>query len=108
MRSTNAYYSKRFPRPSMLVFLGGVFFLFSTTGIATDIMSLGRQTPPHYVLGILLAGLGATAYAIAGFLLRQKFWIAFFPILIVQIGLINLLARSIPNLAYPTKLDSSG
>src|ERR1035438_5104228 len=107
MRPTIAYWRK-FPRPSMLIFLGGVFFLFSTTGIATDIMSLGRQTPPRYVLGVLLAGLGATVYAIAGFLLRQRFWKAFFPILIVQIALINLLARSIPNLPYPSTLDAAG
>jgi sigma-B regulation protein RsbU (phosphoserine phosphatase) len=91
----------------MLIFLGGVFFLFSTSGIASDIMSLGLQTPPHYVLGILLAGLGASAYAIAGFILRRNFWKAFFPILIVQMGLINLLARSIPNLHYPATLNAA-
>jgi hypothetical protein len=107
MRLTKAN-RQTFHRPSMLVFLGGVFFLFSATGIATDIMSLGLQTPPHYVLGILLAGLVATAYAIAGFLLRRRFWIAFFPILIVQISLINLLGRSIPNLPYPSTLDAAG
>jgi len=92
----------------MLLFLLGVFFIFSTTGIANDIMSLGRQTTLHYVLGILLGGLGATGYAIAGFVLRKKFWKAFFPILIVQTALNNLLPRAMPNLPYPTNLDTAG
>ena len=107
MRLVNAYW-QRFPQKSMLLFLLGVFFIFSTTGIANDIMSLGRQTTLHYVLGILLGGLGATGYAIAGFVLRKKFWKAFFPILIVQTALNNLLPRAMPNLPYPTDLDTAG
>ena len=107
MRLANAYW-QRFPQKSMLLFLLGVFFIFSTTGIANDIMSLGRQTTLHYVLGILLGGLGATGYAIAGFVLRKKFWKAFFPILIVQTALNNLLPRAMPNLPYPTNLDTAG
>lgn len=107
MRLANAYW-QRFPQKSMLLFLLGVFFIFSTTGIANDIMSLGRQTTLHYVLGILLGGLGATGYAVAGFVLRKKFWKAFFPILIVQTALNNLLPRAMPNLPYPTNLDTAG
>jgi len=107
MRLVNAYW-QRFPQKSMLLFLLGVFFIFSTTGIANDIMSLGRQTTLHYVLGILLGGLGATGYAVAGFVLRKKFWKAFFPILIVQTALNNLLPRAMPNLPYPTNLDTAG
>jgi hypothetical protein len=98
---------QRFPRKSILIFLLGVFFLFSTVGIASDIMSLGRQTILHFVLGVLLSGLVAMVYATAGFALRQRFWKAFFPILMTQLVLTNLLARSLPNLPYPTQMDAA-
>jgi hypothetical protein len=92
----------------MFIFLAGVFFLFSTTAIAGDIMALGRQTPLHYVLAAWIAGLFATFYAAAGFILRQNFWKAFFPILFVEMVLFNLLANLTPNLPYPSQLDTAG
>jgi hypothetical protein len=98
---------RRFPRGSILIFLVGVFFLFSTLGLASDIMSMGRQTILHFVLGLLLSGFVAMVYATAGFALRQHFWKAFFPILIIQLVLINLLARALPNLPYPTHMDAT-
>jgi hypothetical protein len=98
---------QRFPRKSMLIFLVGVFFLFTTAGIVSDMMSLGRQTVPHYLLGVLLSGLAAMVYATAGFALRQRFWKAFFPIFFTQMVLMNLLARSFPNLPYPTQMDAT-
>jgi hypothetical protein len=98
---------QRFPRNSILIFLIGVFFLFTTAGIVSDIMSLGRQTVPHYLLGVLLSGLAAMVYATAGFALRQRFWKAFFPIFFTQMILMNVLARWFPNLPFPTSMDAA-
>jgi Stage II sporulation protein E (SpoIIE) len=106
MRIANAYW-ERFPRKSMLLFLLGVFFIFSTTGIASDVMSLGRETTLHFVLGILFAGFISLIYAVGGFLLRRQFWKAFFPILIVQLTLMSLLGRWLPNLPYPSSMDAA-
>ena len=98
---------QRFPRKSILIFLVGVFFLFTTAGIVSDILSLGRQTVPHYLLGVLLSGLAAMVYATAGFALRQRFWKAFFPIFFAQMILMNVLARLFPNLPYPTQMGAA-
>ena len=42
----NANYWKSVPRKSIVLFLLGVFFLFSTLGFASDISEMGRQ-PTH-------------------------------------------------------------
>ena len=100
-------YQTNFPRKSILLFLLGVFLIFSTAGIATDVIAIGRQTPLHLALGVLLAGGIATVYALAGFTLRKNFWKAFFPILVVQLLLMQLLARAIPDVPYPTHMEAA-
>jgi hypothetical protein len=96
-----------FPRKSLLVFLLGVFVIFSTMGFASDIMALGRQTTAHFALGVLLSGVFATFYALAGFRLRNKFWKAFFPIFAAQFVAMNVVAQLLPNLPYPTQMDAA-
>jgi len=100
-------YWQRLPFSSMALFLLGVFFLFGITGIATDIFDVGRQTPQHLVVSIIFAGCTAIVYAIAGFSLRQKFWIAFFPILAAQLFVGGLIGRYLGTLPAPTQMDAA-
>jgi hypothetical protein len=90
----------------MALFLLGVFFLFGITGVATDIFDVGRQTPQHLAVSIIFAGCTAIVYAVAGFSLRQRFWIAFFPILATQLFVGNLISRYFHNLPTPTQMDA--
>src|SRR5262249_40090479 len=92
---------------SMALFLAGVFFIFAITGVATDIFDTGRQPPEKFIINIVFAGCTAMVYAIAGFSLRQKFWIAFFPILAAQLYIGTLIAKHFPNLPTPTQMDAA-
>src|SRR5580704_2291131 len=99
-------YWQRLPFTSTALFLLGVFFLFGITGIATDIFDVGRQTPQHLAVSIIFAGCTAIVYAVAGFTLRSKFWIAFFPILAAQILIGNLIAKYFHTLPTPGQMDA--
>ena len=99
-------YWQRLPLISMALFLLGVFFLFGLTGIATDVFDVGRQTPGHLAVSIIFAGCTAIVYAVAGFTLRSKFWIAFLPILAAQILVGNLIAKYFHTLPTPTQMDA--
>ena len=103
---TKQTYWQRLPLTSMALFLLGVFFLFGITGVATDIFDVGRQTPQHLAVSIIFAGCTAIVYAVAGFSLRQRFWIAFFPILATQLLVGNLISRYFHNLPTPTQMDA--
>jgi len=99
-------YWQRLPLTSMALFLLGVFFLFGLTGIATDLFDVGRQTPQHLAASIIFAGCTAIVYAVAGFTLRGRFWIAFFPILAAQILVGNLIGKYLGTLPTPTQMDA--
>jgi hypothetical protein len=98
---------KTIPRTSLVGFLLGVFFIFSTIGLTTDIMEMGRQPTLRFVLGVLLSGLFAMLYAFAGFVLRKQFWKALLPILAVQVALMYMLARSFPDLPQSVPMGAA-
>ena len=100
-------YWQRLPFSSMALFLLGVFFLFGITGIATDVFDVGRQTPQHLAVSIIFAGCTAIVYAVAGFSLRQKFWIAFFPILAAQLLIGGWIGRYLGTLPAPSQMDAA-
>ncbi len=100
-------YWQRLPFTSMALFLLGVFFIFAITGIATDVFDSGRQTPEKFAVNILFAGCTAMVYAIAGFTLHQKFWMAFPPILAAQLLIGNLIGTRFHNIPTPTQMDSA-
>jgi hypothetical protein len=104
---TKDTYWQRLPFISMALFLAGVFFIFAITGVATDIFDVGRQPSAKFIVNILFAGCTAMAYAIAGFTLRKKFWIAFLPILAAQLFFGNLIASHLHNNPTPTQMDSA-
>jgi hypothetical protein len=88
---------KTFPRKSTFVFLVGVFFTFSTVGIASDLEEMGRQPALRYILMVLISGVFTAIYAAAGLVFRKKMWKAFFPIFAVHMLLINLLHYWLPS-----------
>jgi serine phosphatase RsbU (regulator of sigma subunit) len=102
----NASYWKSVPRKSTVLFLLGVFFLFSTLGFASDISELGRQPTVRYVLSILISGVFPVGYAFAGFALRKQFWKAVLPLFVVHLILINVLANLLPAPPLPAQMDA--
>jgi hypothetical protein len=66
-------YWKSVPKTSLAGFLLGVFLIFSTIGFASDIVEMGRQPMPRFVMSILMAGVFPVFYAFIGFALRKQF-----------------------------------
>jgi len=106
MPSSNAYW-KTVPRGSLLLFLLGVSCIFSTFGFASDILEMGRQPMPRYVVSVLLSGIFPALYALSGFILRKQFWKAFLPLFAVHFVLMNVLAQSFPEVARPLQMDAA-
>src|ERR1700704_261362 len=90
MTITPAYW-KTVPRRSLFLFLFGVFCIFSTIGFASDILEMGRQQTPRFVLSVLMAGVFPTFYALSGFILKTNFWKAFLPLFAVHFMLMQLV-----------------
>jgi hypothetical protein len=89
-------YWKSVPQSSRVVFLLGVFCIFSTFGFASDVLEMGRESTLHFVLGVLLAGTFSTSYALAGFILRKQFWKAFIPLFALHLVLMMALGHWLP------------
>jgi hypothetical protein len=98
---------KTTPRSSLVGFLLGVFFIFSTMGLTTDTMEMGRQRTVRFVLSVLLSGLFAVFAAFTGFALRKQFWKAFVPGFVVLWVLMLLLARALPDLPQPVPMGAA-
>lgn len=95
------------PRSSLVGFLLGVFFIFGTIGLTTDIMDLGREPTPRFVLSVLVSGLFAMFYAFTGFELRGQFWKVFVPALAVHLVLMYVLARSFPDMPQSVPMSAA-
>ena len=98
---------KTTPRSSLVGFLLGVFFIFSTVGLTTDTMEMGRQRTVRFVLSVLLSGLFAVFAAFTGFALRKQSWKAFVPGFVVLWVLMLLLARAFPDLPQPVPMGAA-
>lgn len=94
------------PRKSVFIFVLGIFLLFGTTGLASDMAELGRQPPLRLALSILLYGTFAILYAVAGFKKRGPTWVMI-PIFIVQWVAINLLQRWLPSYGPLQQVDAA-
>jgi hypothetical protein len=95
------------PRRTLVVFLFAVFFIFTTTGFANDIINLGRQPIPRYIVAVLLSGLFAVAYAVAGIHLRGQFWKALIPLLAFQIFVMATLGHWLPDANWPIPMGAA-
>jgi hypothetical protein len=101
------FFWKTLPPSSFLLFLLGVFFLFSTIACASDLAEMGRQSALRLALSILISGLFAVSYAVAGFALRRQFWKAFLPLFAVHFTLMNVLPRLLPASPQPAQMGAA-
>jgi Stage II sporulation protein E (SpoIIE) len=99
-----ARFWKTIPRRSFLLFLLGVFFIFSTVGFVGDISMLGRQPVLRFVITVIISGLFPIFYAGSGLVLRGQFWKACIPIFIVHFTLLSFLADWLPELPRLTQM----
>jgi hypothetical protein len=97
-------YWRNVPRSSVAVFLVGVFLLFSTTGFASDIAEMGRQSWMRFVLGVLAAGLFPVGYAFLGFTLRNRWWKGIVPLFVVHFLSMGIVAHVFPDRPMPTQM----
>lgn len=97
MSSAKAFW-RNFPRKPVVIFLLGVFFIFSTVGIASDIAEMGRQPGLRFALSVLFTSLFAIGYALAGFTLRNQSWKAIVPLFLFHIVVMNVLHQWLPDL----------
>ena len=95
------------PRKSIVVLLLSVFLLFTTIGFANDIIAMGRQQSIRFVLGVILPGLFAVFYAVAGISLRGKWWKAVLPLFAAQFAVMGLLAHRFPDRPEPASMSGS-
>jgi hypothetical protein len=106
MSRTKSFW-KTIPLNARLLFLLGVFFLFSTIGFASDITEMGRQPTLRFVLGVLIVGVFPMFYALSGFILRQNFWKAGVPLFVVHFAIINLLGQKLPAAPEATQMSAA-
>ena len=97
-------YWKTVPRKSLAGFLLGVFLLFSTIGIASDIAEMGRQPMLRFVVSVLLSGIFPVFYAFTGFALRRQFWKGVLPLFAVHFVLMYVLANWLPSPPQPAQM----
>ncbi len=97
---------KTAPRWSIVVFLLAAFFIFASFGFVFDGMDMARQPALCLALSVVIVALFATAYAVSGITLRQRFWIASVPIFILENICLTLLHYWLPDAPPLTHLDS--
>jgi Stage II sporulation protein E (SpoIIE) len=103
----NANPLRNMPGRAVVVFLLAVFFTFVAVGLAGDVIDMGRQFPLRFALALAINGLLAVCYAVAGVSLRSKFWKAFVPLFILQMGLMSALAHWFPDSPHFRHLDEA-
>ncbi len=94
------------PRKTTAIFLLAVFLTFTILAFANDIIGMGHQPPLGFALAIVLSGLFAVAYAVAGITLRGKIWKAAIPLFVLQFLVMGLLGNLFPSAPQPVQLDA--
>jgi hypothetical protein len=98
---------KTVPVRSSVLFLLGVFFIFSTFSFANDMADMGRQPIVRLILGTVIGSSFSVLYALSGFLLRKRFWMAFVPLFVLHAVLMNVLVNVFPNSPQPGQFDAA-
>lgn len=94
------------PPRLIVIFLLAVFFLFASFGFVYDGTGMGRQSVLHFVLSVVLTGLFAMCFLVAGLYFRRRWWIGVLPVFVLQNVCMNLLGRWLPDAPPLTQLDS--
>jgi hypothetical protein len=97
---------KTTPRKISAIFLLAVFFTFTVIAFANDIMDMGHQSRSRFAIAIVLSGLFAVAYAIAGITLRDKAWKAVIPLMVLQILTMITIANLFPDVSSPVQVGA--
>jgi len=105
MSSAKAFWKTLSPR-SFILFLLGVFFVFSAIGFASDVTNMGRTPKLRFLLGVLISGIFPVFYAFGGFALRKHFWKAFVPVFAVHYFLMYELDASLPSPGQSAQMDA--
>jgi hypothetical protein len=105
MSRTRSFW-KAIPLKARLLFLLGVFFIFSTIGFAGDITEIGRQPIVRLVLSVLIVGIFPMCYALSGFILRRDFWKVSAPLFVVHFLLINVISQKFPAAPEATQMSA--
>jgi serine phosphatase RsbU (regulator of sigma subunit) len=105
MKTTDVLW-RTVPRKTIAISLTGVFFIFSTIGVANDIIGMGRQPILRFVLAVLIIAGFAVVYAVTGTILRKQWWKAFFPIFAVQFMLMGVLGNLFPDVSQPIQMGA--
>jgi len=105
MSRTRSFW-KAIPLKARLLFLLGVFFIFSTIGFAGDITEIGRQPIVRLVLSVLIVGIFPMCYALSGFILRRDFWKVSTPLFVVHFLLINVISQKFPAAPEATQMSA--
>jgi Stage II sporulation protein E (SpoIIE) len=98
---------RNMPGRVVIVFLLAVFFTFVAVGVANDVIDMGRQLPLRFGLALLVNGILAVCYAVAGVSLRSRMWKAFIPLFILQMVLMSALASWVPDAPHRSQLDET-
>jgi hypothetical protein len=92
------------PRKTTAIFLLAVFLTFTILAFANDIIGMGHQPPLGFALAVLLSGLFAVGYAVAGISLRGKIWKAAIPLFVLQFFCMALLGNLFPSAPQPAQM----
>jgi hypothetical protein len=98
---------KQFPLRSAVIFLLGVFLIFTTIPFVADMTEMGREPTLRLVLTVLITGSFCVLYAFTGLSLRNKWWKAFFPIFVVHFVLLNIVDHRFPKLPPFVLMDAA-
>ncbi len=91
------------PRSSIAIFLAAVFSVFTIIGFANDILDLGNEQPIRFVSGVIVAGLFAVCYAVAGLSRRVNFIKVFIPLITLQFLIAIFTANWFPDPPRPAQ-----
>ncbi len=94
------------PRRTVVTFLLAVFFVFAAVGFVTDSVDMGRQPHLRFAIAVILNGVFAVGYASSGFVLRRRSWIVFFPLFLVQVGIMSLVSHAMPDASHLAQYDT--
>ena len=95
------------PRKTSAIFLLAVFLTFTILAFANDIIGLGNQRPVGFAFAIVLSGLFAVGYAVAGISMRGKSWKVSIPLFVLQFLVMSTLYTMFPSASQPVQLDAA-
>ena len=95
------------PLRTRIFFLAAVFFVFAGIGFANDVINMGRWPPVRFALSVILIGVFSIGYASSGIILRNQFWKAMLPLMVVQFATMGFLSNRFPDMPHQAQLNAS-